>query len=81
MMQDSINETLEEEFQMWLQEALDPQEGYNVRSERLRELVIDIHKQGHTNVSYAGLGEYLYLLVHDAMTATADYNLSRLERD
>ena len=81
MMQDSINEILEEEFQLWLQEALAPQEGYNIRSERLRELVSDVHKQGHTKVSYAGLGEYLYLLVHDALTATADYNLSRLERD
>ena len=81
VMVDSINDTLEDEFQIWIEEALAPQQGNEMRTDILRDLVRDIHRQGHTKVSYAALGEYLYFLVHDALTDYNDYTRPNLERD
>ncbi len=80
-MTDNINETLEDEFQIWIEEALAPESGNNLRTDRLRDLVSDVHRKGHTKISYAELGEYLYFLAHDALVAYADFNRARLERD
>ena len=80
-MVDNVNETLEDEFQIWIEEALAPQAGNDIRTDRLRDLVSDVHRKGHSKVSYAALGEYLYFLAHDALTEYTDYNQARLERD
>lgn len=81
VMVDNINDTLEDEFQIWIEEALAPADGNELRTDLLRDLVRDIHRQGHTKVSYAALGEYLYFLAHDALTDYMDYNQALLERD
>lgn len=80
-MVDNINETLEDEFQIWIEEALAPEAGNNIRTDRLRDLVSDVHSKGHTKVSYAALGEYLYFLAYDALIAYNDYSRPNLERD
>ena len=80
-MVDNINETLEDEFQIWIEESLAPAKGNELRTDILRDLVRDIHQKGHTKVSYAALGETLYFLAHDALTDYMDYNQALLERD
>jgi hypothetical protein len=80
-MVDNINETLEDEFQIWLEEAIAPQQGNEIRTDILRDLVSDIHRKGHSKVSYAALGETLYFLAHDALTDYMDYNQALLERE
>ena len=80
-MTDDINETLEDEFQIWIEEALSPQEGNDIRTDRLRDIVRDVHRKGHSKVCYAALGEYLYFLAHDALNDYNDYSRPNLERD
>ena len=79
-MERDIDYTLEEEFQIWLEDAITPKEGDSMRTQDLRELINNIHSSAH-NRGYAELGEYLYHLAYDALVEYNLYNQSQLERD
>ena len=79
-MENHIDFTLEEEFQIWLEDAIVPIEGDAIRTQDLRELINNNHSSAH-NRGYAELGEYLYHLAYDALVEYNLYNQSQLERD
>ncbi len=62
---------VEEDFQFALSEATAANEGYEGRSQDIKALLLQIHKEGGRSESYAALGEYLYLLAWDNASETA----------
>ena len=62
---------VEDDFQFALSEATAANEGYEERSQDIKALLLQIHKEGGRSESYAALGEYLYLLAWDNASETA----------
>jgi|TARA_S200002703_G_scaffold65972_1_gene57064 hemerythrin superfamily protein len=59
--QHHVESTMEDDFQGLLEEAMAPQNGWNMRAQDIAKLLEQIRKDG----DYSALGEYLYLLAHD----------------
>jgi|DEB0MinimDraft_10_1074344.scaffolds.fasta_scaffold58831_2 hypothetical protein len=69
----NINEVLEDEFRIWLKEALELVKSDELSNAILRDLVRAIHREGHTKDSYAALGESLYSVAHGVCAEHNEY--------